>query len=308
MIFDEYNAERRDWCEYWTVEKYLKEKIPFKKCLSICCGFGHVERVLSKLNVAEEIIGTDIAPGAIQNAERRAANEKLDNISYYLSDLNTDELPQNEYDIIWANGALHHIKNLDSIIPKLVSSLKKGGYLIANEYVGPNYQQLDLRHQEIVNAVKHILPPELRNNKVYKSGFIRNILSKHKYGKSTIARIIRKLLQLDEKISFKNGDNNKYSQIWQMNPVEYFLHTDPSECVNSSEIIPTLTKCFEDVEIKYFNGSILSHILGSKFYNNFNVNNQKHKKLLETLFLLEDYFVEIKEIPNENAHIICRKS
>jgi hypothetical protein len=46
LIFDEDDARRADWCEYWTVEEYLKGKIPFEKCLSVCCGLGSVGRTL----------------------------------------------------------------------------------------------------------------------------------------------------------------------------------------------------------------------------------------------------------------------
>jgi hypothetical protein len=32
-IFDEDDARRTDWCEYWTVERYLKDKIPIEDAL-----------------------------------------------------------------------------------------------------------------------------------------------------------------------------------------------------------------------------------------------------------------------------------
>jgi len=57
---------------------------------------------LTRLNVAKKIIGTDIAPVALEQARIRA------------------------------NSALHHIMNLDEVISNLYRSLKTGGYLIAN--------------------------------------------------------------------------------------------------------------------------------------------------------------------------------
>ena len=260
LIFNEHDAGQKDWCEYWTVEKYLKHRIPFKKCLSICCGFGEMERILSKLQVAKKIIGTDIAPGAVDKARERAAQEQLNNIEYYVADLNAEKIPENEYDLIWANGALHHIRDLDTVIPKLKNALCPGGYLVSNEYVGPNYQQLGQRQQELVDAAKHLLPPELRKNK-----------------------------------------------FWQMPSVEYFLNTDPSEGVNSENILPVLKQHFEQVEILPYHGSILLYALDDNFYNNFDFQNDSHRKVLETLFIIEDAFISAGEIQNDNAHIICSK-
>jgi peptidoglycan/xylan/chitin deacetylase (PgdA/CDA1 family)/2-polyprenyl-3-methyl-5-hydroxy-6-metoxy-1,4-benzoquinol methylase len=270
LIFDEFDASKTDWCEYWTVQKYLKDQIPFEKCISVCCGTGQIERTLAKLNVAKKIIGIDIAQGAIEKAKQRARDENLNNIEYYVSDLNTESLKEDEYDIIWANGALHHIENLDSVIPMLYKSLKRGGFLISNEYVGPKYQQIPQRQQEIINAVKHIMPPELR---------LKSQIEKY----------------------------DTFGQIWKHTPMKYFLETDPSECINSNNIIPLLRKYFEDVEVKYFDGSILFYLLDSTFYDNFDIKNQNHRRLLEMLFNIEDTLIETGEIARDNAHIICNK-
>jgi ubiquinone/menaquinone biosynthesis C-methylase UbiE len=295
LLFDQDDFGREDWCEYWTVEKYLKDKIPVEKCLSICCGFGAVERILVRLNVAQKIFGTDVASGAVKSAAERAKAEGLNNIEYYVSDLNYEDLPQEEYDIIWANGALHHIKEIESLVARLKNALKTGGVLICNEYVGPNYQQLDSRHQEIINAVKHILPPELREEWTYP----------REYGGSMLSKLIGRLVRFLDKRFYKSP--NIYGQLFKMSSVEDYLYTDPSECINSSKIIPTLQGYFDDIEVKYYNGSILHYALDSRFYANFDIHNNKHQAFLESLFQIEDTLTGTGEIPNINAHIICKK-
>lgn len=291
LIFGENDAGRKDWCEYWTIEKYLKNEIPFNKCLSICCGFGEVERVLSKLGLAKKIIGIDIAPGAIDFARKQAESEKLFNIEYHVSDMNSTILKDDEYDIIWANGALHHIKELEIVVPQLINSLKPGGYLISNEYVGPDYQQVSQRQEEIISAVKHILPSYMRENQdIHRP-----------YGNSFIARLIRYY-----KRRFPRKD--VFMPLWRKIPVKQFLNTDPSECICSSRIIPVLQKYFEQVIVKHFNGSILSYALDAKFYDNFDSKNENHNKILELLFYIEDMLVACGEISNDNAHIICKKN
>ncbi|MBZ2170927.1 class I SAM-dependent methyltransferase [Nitratidesulfovibrio sp. SRB-5] len=291
-IFDEYDPLRKEWCEYWTAEKYLKGNIPFGKCLSICCGFGSVERTLARLGIANEFVGTDVAPGAIAEAQKRAHDENLLNISYVCEDLNTVTLPHNEYNIIWANGALHHIENLDKVIENLHNSLHRGGFLVANEYVGPNYQQIGRRQEEIINAVRHLLPDDLCNKEtihglsVWKKGlrFIKN-----------------KVLKLPK------GEKAYFGKIFERHDLRFFEKTDPSECVNSINVIPTLKKYFSQVDVRYFDGSIAFYAFDEKFYANFDASNPDHMNLLNIIFDIEDRFIASGEIGRDNAHIICRK-
>lgn len=294
LIFNEVDATDKAWCEYWTIEKYLKERLPFEKCLSICCGFGEVERILAKLQTAKKIVGTDIAVGAVEEATRRARAENLENIEYYAADLNNEQLPQNEYDLIWANGALHHIADLDKVICRLYAAMQDGGYLVSNEYVGPRYQQIGTRQQELINAVKHLLPSELRGKPFFWEPHASSVTAKAR-------RFFKRLRE------WKRSENI-YDVLWKRLPVAYFLSTDPSECVNSNNIIPTLKKYFSDVEVKYFNGSILFYALDSTFYNNFDARNPSHRAILQLLFDIEDTLVASGEISQDNAHIICRKT
>lgn len=292
LIFDESDLSRKDWCEYWAAEKYFKGKIPFENALSICCGFGEVERRLARLGIARNITGIDIAPGAIEEAIKRAEAERLTNIQYLVSDINRDNLPENKYDLIWANGALHHIKDLNRVVPMLYRALKSGGCLIANEYVGPNYQQVGKRQQELVNAVKHLFPSLLRDH-----GAI--------VGKGSLKEIVKRLLRdLWNRSPLPMGI---YGRLWRPVPKWYLLLKDPSECINSENIIPVLNRTFEVVEVKQFGGSILFYALEPEFFDNFDHDREDHLKLLDLLFRIEDYLIETGEIRPDNAHIVCRK-
>ena len=103
------------------------------------------------------------------------------------------------------------------------------------------------------------------------------------------------------------SDDLVCGKIWERPTPDDFLHTDPSESVNSERIIPTLLQHFDKVEVKYFDGSILMYALDAKFYDNYDSNNPYHEKLLQLLFHIEDTLIEIGELPRDNAQIICRK-
>jgi len=139
---------KRDWCERWTVETYLNDRIPVAECLSLCCGFGEVERMLADLGVFLHCTGIDLSPGAIQSASAKARELGYANIDYKSADLNIIELESGNYDLIWANGALHHISNLEHVVSQIYEALKPGGIFVCNEYVGPaashNWWKFDL--------------------------------------------------------------------------------------------------------------------------------------------------------------------
>jgi ubiquinone/menaquinone biosynthesis C-methylase UbiE len=249
---------------------------------------------LVRLNVAKKVIGTDIAPGALEQAKILAKQEGIESIEYFEADLNQYRLPENEYDIIWANGALHHIVNLEGVISNLHRSLKTGGYLISNEYVGPNYQKIGERQQEIVNAIKHLLYDELCKKTETNSD-------------NRVTRLMKRILKKLKLSTSEKKRTDRFGKLYEYNEY-YFSETDPSECVMSEQIIPILSKQFCDITVKYFGGSLLMYALDSEFYNNFDCNNKNHIKLLELLFQIEDFFIETRQIGNDNAHIICKKS
>ncbi len=144
------------------METYLAQKKPVAECLSLCCGFGEVERILSKLGAFKHCTAIDLSLNAIQVAARVAKEQGVDNIDFRVADLNSMELGTDQYDLIYANGALHHLAALERVAENIHRALKPGGLFVCNEYVGPNYQQLSLRQQEIINSVIHLLPARLR--------------------------------------------------------------------------------------------------------------------------------------------------
>lgn len=279
-IFGEPDASRNDWCEYWTVKKFLKDYLPFTKALSICCGFGSIERALSRLNVAKIIYGTDIAEGAINAAIESARREGLSNIKYFVADINVYDLPTEEYDLIWANGALHHIENLELVLNKLYKSLKKGGFFVCNEYVGPRYQQPGFQQQVLINTLRKLMPKSLSE---IKTDSMKNKI-RHVYHK------------------IKNPDH-----YFRPLPVEWFLKHDPSEGISSEKIIPALKKRFKDIDIHPFGGTLLYFAFDETFYDNFDFGNAEHREYLEFAFDFERSLIDSQLIQSDNVHIICRK-
>lgn len=80
----------------------------------------------------------DIAPDAIAIArsyyKKCKAKEKFSGqITYHVTDLNTATFPKEAYDVVVFRGILHHVGNLDGLIPAVSRALKPGGLVVADD-------------------------------------------------------------------------------------------------------------------------------------------------------------------------------
>lgn len=295
------------------ISKYLRGR-KVESILSLCCGFGIVERILvSQLSDVKHCLGVDVAEGALEVARKRAADEGLHCISYKYADLNKYPWEDEKYDLVVANGALHHLSNLEGVLDGIKRTLKPEGIIYACEYVGPSYQDHPARQLQIINAAAFLLPSELRTKRLpptFTNKRVARLVSRlysvagrekteWPLWKKLVARTLKKFLS-------RNQKGLDFGLVY-VSPKEELLKTDPSECVRSSEIIQIVKDYFHDVEVRPFGGGILMHVLGENFFANFDAKNSLQTKCLEMLFQLERHFMDTGEISIENAFIIARK-
>jgi ubiquinone/menaquinone biosynthesis C-methylase UbiE len=323
-----------DWMEKWRVETYLSDRMPVERCLSICCGFGSKERILSRLNAFSHCTAIDLSEKAIQEARRMANEANINNIEYLTGDIENISLEREKYDLVYASGALHHIKHLEHVISVLYKSLKPGGILLSDEYVGPRYNELTVRHREIINSVLHMIPKTHRyaSEHLFVPEFFRfrywrrilyefsrlimlrplginfDLFKTHKetpYFKRFVINIGKNLSEALLKI---NNRYFRYGKIWDVYP-QIVKKKDPSEGIRSDEIISIMKNIFrENIEVKYYGCSILHYALDSKFFDAYNPKCQEDRQLFEMIVNIEKLMIEIGEIPPILAHIFAYKN
>jgi len=142
-------------------------------------------------------------------------------ITYRRLDLNRDELEPGRYDFVVSAAGLHHVTNLEHCVHQLWRSLKPGGLLLMNEFVGPDRFQWTDEQLEEMNRLFVPLPVEKRHN------LMTGVTSE---------RIERR-------------------------PLAYMIEADPSEAVRSSEIIGTVSLFFEPFVVREFGGTVLHPML-----------------------------------------------
>jgi 2-polyprenyl-3-methyl-5-hydroxy-6-metoxy-1,4-benzoquinol methylase len=149
-----------DWIEH-SASLLTAFKKPIK-ALSLGCGFGVIERVLRRRGYCHFIHGVDVADGAIQGARKAAEAEGLQGLTYEVADLNTVEFPAETYDIVYAHAALHHVFQLEHLLDQIRQTLKPGGLLVVQEYVGPSQMQFPREHLFLADVFLKAIPERYR--------------------------------------------------------------------------------------------------------------------------------------------------
>lgn len=307
-------ANNPHYSEDMLVDRYLKGK-NIRTVLSLCCGFGSVEqRVVSRLENVDHCLGIDLAEGALDSARDRARKSGLDSIEYVKADLNTYDWPLEKYDLIIANGALHHLSNLEGVIAGMHHSLKPGGTLFCCEYVGAKLQDQPPRQLELINACSYLIPQELRTRHPvpFTAGCLfeftsrllsvcnREIDSAWPKWKKAIFNIVKALFH-------PNPDTFRFGVV-HISRRRFLEKNDPSEGVRSDEILPILTAKFLNAKVLPMGGGILQHALDSNFYKRFDPGNTVHVTCFELLCNIERMYMNLNVLGPENVFIIAEKS
>lgn len=307
--------EHRDnphWAEDILIAAYLRDR-RIESVLSLCCGFGSVERrVVMQLPGVRQCVGVDLAAGALEAARQRAAAAGLQNTAYVQADLNAYDWEAEKYDLVIANGALHHLWNLEGVLEGVRRTLKPGGLLYANEHVGASYQDYPPRQLELINAVAYLVPPELRERSPHRR-YDRLLKLLHRLynipepagqpawssAKKALASALRRL--------FAPGSLDLYPGFGVLHRAQkdHLLRTDPSEGVRSAEIIPLIEQYFTDVEVRSYGGGLLAYALDRAFYHGFDADNPAHAATLALLCAVERHAVATGQIGIEHAIIIA---
>ena len=229
------------WLEHELVQRRINEKVtgdanrspslyfmdrmakegytfPVERCLTLGCGVGMLERGFAKHKLCLRHDAFDISDEAIEKAKVAAREENLTHICYEVRDINTIQLPQVTYDVVFGMGSLHHFSELEHIFDEVNKSLKPGGFLFVHEYIGPSRFQWTERQLDVINAVLKILPRK------YKSGCDRSLLHQ--------------------------GSGNQTS-------IKMVKDVESSGAVRSEEILPLLNKHFKVLDVSHCGGTVL---------------------------------------------------
>jgi SAM-dependent methyltransferase len=233
-LFSEIPQVRRRICQQyggknvvqWIFETFLRGRNGLKVA-SVGCGTGNAELELAKYGGSEtffSIIGFDPSNVSIQVANDRVAEAGFDgflNFKFGTIDQPPPALLEESLDVVFAFSSLHHLTNLRRNVGLMRRWLKPGGLLIAHEYIGPTRQQYSHAEVDLINSLFAVLPEKFRRD--WHTGRVRRGVP-----------IPGALLM--------------------------YLY-DPSEMVESSDILPAIRNNFQTVNLHVELGTLLLCLL-----------------------------------------------
>ena len=248
-------GDKRMAYEEYSMATYLRGRQNLKM-LSIGSGVCSHELTFAAYPHFSKIVCVDIAANLLQRAQEVAHKKGLSNISFLEKDIYTTDFDADEFDIVLFHSSLHHLSNIEDLISgKVIRWLKPDGLLIINEYVGANRLQYSRDQINYINKGLRLIPSRLK--KRYRTNLIKKTYSGSGYLRMVIA--------------------------------------DPSECVESSNILPVLHSHFKTIEEKSYGGNLLMSILKDIAHNFMVEDDLEAREVLGKLFELEDaYLIENK--------------
>jgi SAM-dependent methyltransferase len=139
----------------------LKERTrPGDEILSVGCGLCSKERVLAQALPDRRFVGLDIADRTIATARTELAALGIANVTIEQGDFNQLQLDRDRFACVLGLGAIHHIEALEDFWQQCRRGLRRGGCVLAQEYVGPDrFHWTDAQVREGNRVLRDIVPP-----------------------------------------------------------------------------------------------------------------------------------------------------
>lgn len=194
---------------------------PRRRGLSLGCGGGAVVVDALVSGLVQQMAGVDLSATAIEVARERARRAGVSGRAAF-SVANVNELPiDGPLDLIVFEQSLHHVDALGPVLDRCAQALSDDGWLVINEYVGPDRFQWSDETERLMNAILARLPAH------------------HRLHPDSGA----------PKLSMQRVDP------------QTVIALDPSEAIHSGDILAALEARFECVERRNFGGTLLQFLL-----------------------------------------------
>lgn len=131
------NAEELDRLKLQaTIALSLEKKIweqaglrPGMEVLDLACGPGFTSCELARETGSGSVTGVDISKELIAVAGQAKASEKVDNVSFRTGNVYELDLPENQFDFVYARFLFQHLKNPRLALQNILRVLRPGGVL-----------------------------------------------------------------------------------------------------------------------------------------------------------------------------------
>ncbi len=103
-----------------------------KKVLDLGCLRGNALSIYMAKN-AKKYVGIDLSDVAIEKLNQKLEKNECTNAVGLAVDFLSPEFTENQFDVIYAYGVLHHFENFELLVAKLKEKLAEGGIIISHD-------------------------------------------------------------------------------------------------------------------------------------------------------------------------------
>jgi len=219
----------------------------FCQGVSVGCGNGQKELNLLKKGIVQQFDLFEISQARVDAGISLAHKYGVaDRARFHVQNAFEQDLDE-DYDLVYWNNALHHMLDVNAAIRWSHDRLVVGGHFVMDDFVGPSRFQWPDDQLEIATRVREILPA-------------RFLVHPQEPTKCISKRLVRP-------------------------SVEHMIETDPTEAVDSENILISLKQVFPGSNV-IFTGGVIYHLALSDVLANFD--DTEDAALLQALLLLDE--------------------
>jgi len=143
---------------------FMRHYGPFAHVAELGCGDGILVHGLLDSDPGLSVDAYDISTASLARAAERIKTHcgTTERCRFLPIDLNKEILPQAAYDAVLTTGTMHHVENLDFCFRNIARSLRPGGSLWLNDYVGPNRFQWSNTQMRLADELLALVPKAWR--------------------------------------------------------------------------------------------------------------------------------------------------
>ncbi|MBO9355972.1 methyltransferase domain-containing protein [Bordetella petrii] len=115
-----------DGAPEWPAVRAMLPDLHGKRVLDLGCGFGWASRWMRE-HGASSVLGLDLSQKMIERARTDTTDSS---IQYRIADLDTLDLPEASFDLIFSSLAFHYVRDFRRLVHTMRQSLCRGGWLV----------------------------------------------------------------------------------------------------------------------------------------------------------------------------------
>ena len=229
-------------------------QLPFGKGISVGGGAGQKEMELMRQGIVHTFDIYEYSDVRIQTGINLAKTNGLESRVHFVhGDAFGLVVPEQQYDFVHWNNALHHMLDVDRAVAWSKDVLRPGGLFYMDDFVGASRFQWPDEQLELATRIRHI----------FKS---TKFMADPRGGAGSLREIVAR----------PNKDK--------------LIEDDPSEAADSEQIIGAIHKHFPNVDFKA-TGGVVYHLALNDMLHNFD--EEDDKVLIDLLMLIDELCVRL---------------